>query len=65
MASFSAYLYLEGHVYGLVWCSYTFHQAVDHRGRPRSKVRKGPIYVELYGLEDCADLTEWMQDAFW
>jgi hypothetical protein len=56
MASFSAYLYLEGRVYGLAWCCYSFQQYVDQRGRPRSKVRKGSLYVELYALEDCADL---------
>ncbi|HLK96951.1 MAG TPA: type VI secretion system tube protein TssD, partial [Hymenobacter sp.] len=52
-------LTLGGQVYGLAWCFYTFHQHVDARGRPRSKVRKGPVHLELSAMEDCGDLLEW------
>jgi hypothetical protein len=59
MASFSAYLELEGKKYIVIFCYYTFRQHTDHRGRPRSKVRKGPIRVELYVLDDTADIVAW------
>ncbi|HLK97311.1 MAG TPA: type VI secretion system tube protein TssD [Hymenobacter sp.] len=59
MASFSATLHLDGNVYSLAWCSYSFHQHIDYRGRPRSKVRKGPIYVELYATDETGALLAW------
>jgi hypothetical protein len=57
MASFSACLHLAGNIYLVVVCRYSFYQHIDHRGRPRSQVRKGPIYVELYVLDDTADIV--------
>ena len=59
MASFSATLHLDGNVYSLAWCSYSFHQHIDYRGRPRSKVRKGPIYVNLYATDETGALVAW------
>lgn len=59
MASFSALLHLNGKVYRLLWCSYHIYQHVDHRGRPGSKVRKGPIRVELYATDDTGELVQW------
>ncbi|HLK98123.1 MAG TPA: type VI secretion system tube protein TssD, partial [Hymenobacter sp.] len=44
---------------GSLQCFYTFHQHIDARGRPRSKVRKGPIHLELSAIENCGDLIEW------
>jgi len=59
MASFSAFLEVEGKKYIVALCSYSFRQHTYHRGRPRSKVRKGPIYVELYADEDTENLVAW------
>gem|GEM_PF-4086371 len=55
----SAFLEVEGKKYIVALCSYSFRQHVDHRGRPRSKVRKGPVYVELYATEDTENLVAW------
>ena len=59
MASFSAFLEVEGKKYIVAFCYYSFRQHTDHRGRPRSKVRKGPICVELYATDDVGDLVAW------
>jgi hypothetical protein len=59
MASFSALLYLDGKVYRLLLCSYHLYQHLDNRGRPRSKVRKGPIRLELYAIDDTGELVAW------
>ncbi|UYZ63942.1 type VI secretion system tube protein TssD [Hymenobacter weizhouensis] len=63
MASFSALLYLDGKLYRVVWCQYAFRQPVDHRGRPRRKVLKGPIYVELWTGGVYPELTQWAADS--
>ena len=57
MASFSAYLEIEGKKYILVVCIYSFHQHIDYKGRPRSKVKKGPIRIELYAVDGVDELV--------
>lgn len=59
MASFTAYLHIGPRVYRVVWCSYSFWQWIDGRGRPISKVGKGPIYIEIDISEDLRQLEEW------
>ena len=59
MASFSTLLHLEGKVYIVVTCYYSFRQHIDSRGRPRSQVLKGPIYVERQAVEDIDDIVAW------
>jgi Hemolysin coregulated protein Hcp (TssD)/Lysine-specific metallo-endopeptidase len=63
MASFAANFYLEGKVYQVLMCQYDFRQYVDHRGRPRSKVRKGPIWLELWAGGNYGELADWATDA--
>ena len=62
MASFSAYLYLGGKVYKIVYCYYEFRQYVDYKGRPRSKVYKGPVIVEICVAGVYEELTAWAAD---
>jgi hypothetical protein len=62
MASFSAYLHLAGKMYEIVYCAYSFWQRIDSRGRPRSKVRKGPIIVEIRIVGVYEELGSWAAD---
>jgi hypothetical protein len=62
MASFSAYLHLGGKVYEIAYCYYEFRQYIDYKGRPRSKVYKGPIVVEIRVVGVYEELTAWAAD---
>ncbi|UYZ61407.1 type VI secretion system tube protein TssD [Hymenobacter weizhouensis] len=60
MASFSAFLHVDGRVYVVVWCQYRFHQRLGYRGRPVAKVTKGPILVEVLVTDaDFSELRDW------
>jgi hypothetical protein len=48
----------------VAFCYYNFYQHIDYRGRPRGKVRKGAIRVELYATDDVGDLVAWSLSAW-
>jgi hypothetical protein len=67
--AFSATLHIEGHPkeqdgIPMISCDFNFHQQVDHRGVPISRVNGGIINIGLKNENDY-DLVLWMfsQDA--
>lgn len=61
--SFKATLDIDGDLYRVLNCSFSFHQDTDETGRPSSIARGGVVNLVIESTEDTS-LFEWMCDSY-